>query len=60
MNWRPSNVASKRRWAAIIDEYVNTWMLDNGKIKIQAARKFLDVRPLLEIAAFSLSFLTGE
>jgi hypothetical protein len=46
--------------AAIIEEYVNTWMLDNGKIKIQATRKFMDVRPLLEIAAFSLSFLTGE
>ncbi|MGH9752603.1 MAG: hypothetical protein ACREA2_07450 [Blastocatellia bacterium] len=44
---------------AIVEEFVNTWMLDNGKIKNKTLRAFLEVRPLLEIVAFSLSFLTG-
>ena len=41
------------------DEMVNSLILDKREIKNFFFRKFLEVRPLLEITAFSLAFFTG-
>jgi hypothetical protein len=44
---------------AMAEEYVNTWMLDNGKIRNKTLKSVLSVRPGLEVTTFCLSAVTG-
>ena len=41
------------------DEVVNNRVLDKGRIRNGIARKFLEVRPVVEIAVFCISAFTG-
>ena len=45
--------------ASGVDELVNNRVLDRGKVKRDFIRKFLEVRPAVEIAVFCISALTG-
>jgi len=44
---------------SLVDEIVNTQILDKGKIKNFVLRKFIGTRPFMEITAFMLAFFTG-